>query len=102
MACTCGLGHECQPLKPGCWGYQPVSDQWAVAMASVVEVLRGYAVMMENGEVPMLPAPLALLRVAGVIENTPRTTPMQDMSDEDWESFIQKRGPQGSQPIGFA
>jgi hypothetical protein len=22
MACTCGPGQECQPLKPGCWGYQ--------------------------------------------------------------------------------
>lgn len=22
MACTCGPGQECRPLKPGCWGYQ--------------------------------------------------------------------------------
>lgn len=21
MACTCGPGQQCQPLKPGCWGY---------------------------------------------------------------------------------
>ena len=22
MACACGPGQVCQPLKPGCWGYQ--------------------------------------------------------------------------------
>jgi hypothetical protein len=46
-------------------------DRWAVAIASAVEVIRGYAVMMENGEVPMLSGPLALMNVARVIENTP-------------------------------
>lgn len=47
------------------------ADRWAVAMASAVEVIRGYAVMMENGEVATLSGPLALLNVARVIENTP-------------------------------
>lgn len=27
MACTCGPGQQCQPLKLGCWGYQDASDQ---------------------------------------------------------------------------
>jgi hypothetical protein len=21
MACACGPGQQCEPLKPGCWGY---------------------------------------------------------------------------------
>lgn len=28
--------------------------------------------------------------------------PMADMSDDEWEAFIKRRGPQGSQPRGFA
>ena len=47
------------------------TDRWTSAIASVVEVLRGYAVMMENGEVPVLRGPLALLHVAKVIERMP-------------------------------
>lgn len=48
------------------------NDDWATAIASAVEVIRGYAVMMENGEVPEMRASLALLNVARLIENTPR------------------------------
>lgn len=48
-----------------------VDDRWASAIASVVDVLRECAVMMENGEVPMLRGPLALLRVAEVLEGMP-------------------------------
>lgn len=47
------------------------TDRWASAIASVVEVLRGYAVMIENGEVKELRAPLALLNVAKMIEGMP-------------------------------
>lgn len=25
MACTCGPCQQCDPLKPGCWGYQAPS-----------------------------------------------------------------------------
>jgi hypothetical protein len=46
------------------------TDDWTKAIASAVEVIRGYAVMMENGEVPEMCATLALLNVARVIENT--------------------------------
>lgn len=27
MACSCAPGQECQPLKPGCWGYSAPSYQ---------------------------------------------------------------------------
>lgn len=27
MACSCGPGHQCDPLKPGCWGYQAPREQ---------------------------------------------------------------------------
>lgn len=40
MACTCGPGQVCQPLKPGCWGYQAPSlttaDPWPVALAKML------------------------------------------------------------------
>lgn len=47
---------------------------WNIAMASAAEVIRAYAVMMENGEIQTLRAPLALLRIARVIEETPLRT----------------------------
>ena len=53
-------------------GQSKMTDGWAKAIASAVEVIRNYAVMMENGEVPDMRAPLALLNVAHVIESTPR------------------------------
>lgn len=27
MACTCGPGQQCDPLKPGCWGYESPRDR---------------------------------------------------------------------------
>lgn len=49
MACTCGPGQECQPLKPGCWGYQakpqttkkpcPICDAWSCSCAKEVSEL---------------------------------------------------------------
>ncbi len=44
---------------------------WKSAIASVVEILRSYAVMMEQGEVPSLSGPLTLMNAARVIEDRP-------------------------------
>lgn len=38
MACTCGPGQECQPLKPGCWGYV---DPLERVEALIDAILRG-------------------------------------------------------------
>jgi hypothetical protein len=32
MACACGPGQQCQPLKPGCWGYGVTQSGETVVM----------------------------------------------------------------------
>lgn len=48
MACTCGPGQECQPLKPGCWGYEPaqaISDR--ATILRIVQTLDRLASLVE-------------------------------------------------------
>lgn len=46
MACTCGPGQECKPLKPGCWGYRRPSLIWLAEVIPVGE--SDYGIVLPN------------------------------------------------------